>query len=389
MSVDELTRPDLDWEDARDLFPVTDTYAYFQTAAVTALPKPAREAIAEITREMAEDGCLNEPRWSRRIETIRTRAGRLLNTPPDRIGFVKNTSHGLSIIAQSVPLEDGDGIAVPRGEFPANVYPWMNRVEGDSLNFQPIPRAEDGGVYREQIERATNENTRLLSISSVQFHNGFRADLESIGTYCQDHGIRLVVDGIQSIGWDLLDSHDLPIDALVADGHKWMCGPEGVGIMYLAEPFQEQLELGNVGWKSVENAHRFSEWNFTLKEGANVVEEGSPNTIGLMGLGASLEMILDLGPRAIHDRDMTLRDEAHERLVDRGFEITGSRWPRTHQSPILSMTHPNLDLERLMEHCKNRDIQASLRDGRFRISLHFFNNGEDIDKLLDVVEGVL
>lgn len=389
MSIKDRITPDLDWEDARELFPVTEDYAYFQTAAVTALPTPAREAIAEITREMAEDGCLNESRWIKQIETIRTRAARLINVPPGRIGFVKNTSHGLSILANSLPLEAGDGIAVPRGEFPANVYPWMNRCERDDLDFQPIPRADDGGVYLDQIEQTVEDHTRVLSLSSVQFHNGFRADLETIGEFCRKHNLFFVVDGIQSVGWDPINGHDLPVDALVADGHKWMCGPEGIGIIYLDESFQSELSISNIGWKSVKRATRFSEWDFELKEQANVVEEGSPNTIGLMALGASLKLIQSLGLEAIRERNLTLRDRAVEELTDLGFRCPSNSWDQVHLSPIIAMDHPDLDMSTLASACEDNHIQASLRDGQLRISLHFFNNDDDIDKLLDVAEGVL
>jgi len=375
---------DFDWGDVRELFPVCENYVYFQTAAVTALSLPAREAMSEFVREMAEDGCLNEDRWMRSVESIRTKAARLINVPPSRVGFVKNTSHGLSIIANSLRLEPGDGIAVPEGEFPANVYPWMNVAEQENLDFQRIPTGDQGEVTLNHIQAGCGDNTRVLSLSSVQFHNGFRADLEAIGSFCHTENIHFVVDGIQSIGWDNLDCHGTPIDAIVADGHKWMCGPEGIGIIYLSEPFQSQLSMSNVGWKSVKNPFDFSQWDFNLRDEADVVEEGSSNTVGIMGLGASLELLLDLGLDLIKPRTLHLRDKAARRLANAGFDLPSSDWEESHRSPILSINHPNLDMESLHQKCLEENIQASVRGGRLRLSFHFYNNETDIDTFLNV-----
>ncbi len=377
----------MDWDHYRDLFPVTDRYAYFQHPAVTALPRPAREALLRFSREVMEHGCRNESGWVQRRERVRELAGRLMECDPKRIGFVRNTSHGLSVLAESIPWEPGDSVVVPRGEFPANVYPWMNqRRKGVELRWVPT---REGGVYREQIRRVIDDSTRVLSLSSVQFSNGFRADLQSIGSLCRQRDIHFVVDGIQSLGWDRLPLNALPVDALVADAHKWLCGPEGIGVCYLSEPFQQTLEWAQVGWNSVQHPTRFDRVAFDLKREASVLEEGSPNNLGLAALEPVLRMFDEIGVQQIRERNLSQHRTASEALRNRGFNLAHTGWDPRHRSPILVLSHPNLTPEAILRHCRTQNIQLSLRGGRVRIGFHFYNNRTDRKKLLDALDELL
>ncbi|MFB6354971.1 MAG: aminotransferase class V-fold PLP-dependent enzyme [bacterium] len=372
------------WEQYRTHFPVTEQHVYFQHPAVTALPSPARVAMHNVIDDMVENGCLNESSWVQQIESVRSSASKIVGAPMERLGFVKNTSHGLSTLASSFPWEDGDNAVIPEGEFPANVYPWMNQT-----TVKRVPLGDDGGIYLDNIKQTVDNSTRVLSLSSVQYHNGFRAELKVIGQFCNEHNIYFVVDGIQSLGWDPIQADNLPIHALVADGHKWLCGPEGVGVMYLDKSFQNQLEWTNIGWKSVINPFTFHEEQFELRGSADVIEEGSSNTIGTYGLGASLDILLDAEIQNIRKRNLELTKYACDELREAGFRILRDRWDSHQHSPILVIEHPEVSSEQIHAQAQKHDIQLSVRAGRIRLGFHFFNNKTDIDKLMEALGKIL
>lgn len=371
----------------REQFPVTEEYAYFRHPAVGALPRATREALRDLTDDMTRNGCLNEGDWRKRVRRTRRRAAELVSADPDRIGFVSSTSHGLSWLAESMPLEAGETVLVPDCEFPANRFPWQN-LRRRGISFETIPT--DGGVVRVQdVEDCLGADVRALSLSSVQFSNGFRADLETVGELCREEDVFFVVDAIQSLGWDDLSVEELPVDALVADGHKWLCGPEGAGFLYLRESFQERLEPALVGWHSVQSRYEFENPRFDLRTDAGVVELGSQNTIGLVGLGTSLEVLLDVGLDTIRNRVRDLRRTLTSLLTERGFDCRHTDWEPRHRSPIVALDHPDLPGEGVVEECADRGVQLTRRGSRLRVGVHYYNNEDDLERLVQALESIV
>lgn len=368
----------------RDEFPVSDQYAYFQHAAVSALPLPAREVIESVTDDMMRNGCLNEQKWRRSIRETRSLSAELLSVPTDRLGFVNSTSHGLSWIAESLPLEEGDTVLVPEVEFPANQFPWQNLTR-KGIEFRTLP-SKDGRVHARNLREALDPSVKVFACSSVQFSNGFRADLEALGSLCHDHEVHFVVDGIQSLGWDDLDLHSLPIDAMVADAHKWLCGPESVGLIYLDRNFQKTLDPSLVGWHSVESPWQFDDPSFELKDDASVVEMGSYNTIGLLAFAESLRLLKDVGLATIREHNLYLKSELTDRLNQLNVTCAHTDWEEQHHSPIVSLTHPNLETEGMAKRAEDHWIQLSERGGRIRVALHLYNNQADLDQLTAFLE---
>ncbi|MFB6345628.1 MAG: aminotransferase class V-fold PLP-dependent enzyme [bacterium] len=368
----------------REEFPVAEDYAYFQHCAVSALPRRTRERINQLTEEMMHSGCLKEGEWINAIKGVRNLAADILGVASDRVGFVTSTSHGLSWVAESLPLSEGDEVLIPDVEFPANRFPWQN-LERKGVSFRTLA-TEDGAFYESDVREALREETSVLALSSVQFRNGFRCDLEAIGSLCHDRDVHFVVDGIQSIGWDNLDLHSLPVDAMAADAHKWLCGPEGVGLLYLDRTFQKELEPAMVGWQSVKDPWQFSEPDFDLKEDAAVVEMGSYNTIGLLAMGKSLELLKDAGIQSVWAHNLDLKEQLTEELRRRSFECSQTDWPRQNQSPIVSFNHPDLETSGLVESAEEYGIQMSVRSGRPRVALHLYNNRRDIDRLVEFLQ---
>lgn len=374
-------------DDLRRQFPVTQNYAYFQHPAVGALPARTRTAVRELVDDMTQNGCLNNKEWLEELGETRRWAAKLLGTTPGRIGFVSSTSHGLSWLAESLPLETEDSVLVPDCEFPANQFPWQH-LERRGIQFRTL-ETEEGTFTVDDVDEALLPSTKVLSLSSVQFHNGFRADLEAIGQLCRQRNVFFVVDAIQSLGWDSIDVESLPVDAVVADGHKWLCAPEGAGILYLDETFQERLDPALVGWHSVEDRYEFEEPVFDLRSDAAVIEMGSQNTIGLIGLGTSLSVLLDVGLERIRQNIVELRGYLTEELGDRGFDFAHGSWAEENKSSIIALNHPELPADGLVECLEDRGVQLTRRGDRLRVGLHFYNNRDDVDRLLELLESAV
>lgn len=276
---------------------------------------------------------------------------------------------------------------VPDCEFPANRFPWQH-LERRGIEFRTL-ETNDGTFTAKDVSKAFVPSTKVLSLSSVQFHNGFRADLNAIGELCHERDVVFVVDAIQSLGWDLIDVENLPVDAVVADGHKWLCAPEGAGVLYLDESLRERLDPALVGWHSVEDRYEFEEPIFDLRFDAAVVEMGSQNTIGLVGLGTSLSVLQGVGLERIHREIVELRQYLTEKLRRRGFDCVHEPWPEQNKSPILALDHPELPPEGLVEAFEDRGVQLTRRGDRLRVGLHFYNNQEDVDQLLELLESAV
>ncbi len=380
-----MTEPD--FSAFRDEFSVTDSRAYFKAPAVTALPDAARRAVERFAGDMVDRGCLNESDWIRRTDETRELAAGLVGVDPDRVAFVPGTSAGLSMIAEGLPLESGDRVAVPEGEFPSNVFPWLNQ-EHRGVEVDRIPTGQDGSIELDAIRSTLEDRTRVLALSSVQFHNGFRTPLDELEELVRPDRY-LVVDGIQSVGWDDLRLDRSPVDGLVADAHKWMCGPEGIGIMYLSPRLQEVLHPVLVGWKSVKDAFQFEE-TFRLRDDAARFEPGSSNHLGIHALYASLRLLADHPMKEIKRRCLELRSEAARMLSTRGFEVLGADWDRRHRSPILAARPPgDARPEDLAGMLAERRVDVSARRGCLRAGFHAYNNEADLGRWMDALDEVL
>ncbi len=230
--------------------------------------------------ESTEGGSFHYPEWAERIVEIRRACAQLINAGPEEIAFVKSTSHGLSIVAQGLDWRPGDNVLIYEKEFPSNIYPWLN-LKSKGVEVRTIP-SRDGRILFEDISRLINSRTRLLAISSVQFSNGFRIDLEKVGSLCRDKQVLLCVDAIQSLGMVPMDVKAFHIDFLSADAHKWLLGPEGIGIFYCSNGLAERLSPPLIGWKSVQNEFAFDRPDFLLKTNCLRFEEGSMNLLGII-----------------------------------------------------------------------------------------------------------
>jgi selenocysteine lyase/cysteine desulfurase len=380
----------MDWTRLRDQFPVTRRWAFFDHAAVAPLSLPASQAMLEYVNDLTENGDVHASRWAERIEAVRIWAARLLNANPREIAFIKNTSEGIGFVAEGFPWRAGDNVILAAEEYPANVYPWMNLADRYQVEVRTVP-TRDRRIWVEDIRALIDQRTRLISLSFVEFASGFRNDLDSIGQLCRERNIFFFVDAIQGLGVLPLDVRQTPVDALSADGHKWLLGPEGAGIFYIRHDLIGWLRPVGVGWNSVVDPTDFAHIHFNLKPHADRWESGSLNVAGIAALGASLELLLGIGIEAIRDRVLALTDYLCDKAAHVGLEIYSSRRVGD-KSGIVSINPPRGEpaeqmhwLRQVVKQCRQQGMVVNKRAGRLRVSPHCYNTHEELDRLIEVV----
>jgi selenocysteine lyase/cysteine desulfurase len=369
------------WSRLREEFPITRRWAFFDHAAVAPISARAQRAMAEWAADMVENGDVNVAHWERRVEEVRALAGKLVNADPNDIAFIKNTSEGVGIVAEGFPWQPGDNIVTAAEEYPANIYPWMN-LAARGVDMRAIASRERR-LWLDDIRTAIDNRTRIVSLSWVEFASGFRNDLDAIAALCKERGILFFVDAIQGLGVFPLDVQRTPVDFLSADGHKWLLGPEGAGLFYARREAVDRLHAVGIGWNSVVGSRNFSRIDFRLKPHAGRWESGTLNVAGITALGASLELLLEIGIANVAERVLALTDHLCTRAEQAGLEVFSSRAPED-KSGIVSLLVPG-DVRQLVKRCRAEGLVINQRAGRIRVSPHCYNSMAEIDRLMETL----
>jgi cysteine desulfurase/selenocysteine lyase len=367
-------------EEIRKLFPVTRNYVYFNHAAVAPLPLPVYERMEQHARDVLQHGLAHFRQWGQAVERVRQLAARLINAQPREIAFAPNTSAGLGFIANGMEWRAGDNLVTADCEFPANVWPWL-RLERELGVEVRMAREREGRLETEEILGLIDARTRLVTLSFVEFASGFRNDLAAIGRHCRKRDVLFLVDAIQGLGALTLDVERDCVDALCADAHKFLLGPEGCALFYLSERALERVRPTLVGWLSVQQPYDFGNYEQGYAAGARRFEPGTLNTAGVLGLGAALELFLSLGSERIERYLLELGDYLCGRLAERGYRVVSSRRPGE-QSAIIACEHDRYAAGDLYHRLEEQRIITTPRMGRLRISPHFYNVREEIDRLI-------
>jgi selenocysteine lyase/cysteine desulfurase len=244
--------------------------------------------------------------------------------------------------------------------------------------------AREGRVRKEDLFAACDGKTRLITLSSVEFANGYRNDLPGIGEFCQKKGIFFNVDAIQSLGVLPIDVRSYGIDSLSADGHKWLLSPEGIGGFFISREVMEMVEPVELGWHSVQNRFDFENYDFRLSPDARRFEPGSFNTVGLAAFTASLDLLLSIGVDRIWERVRRLTDGAIETALRQGYEVLSPRHPED-RSGIVTFRVPGADPHALWKALLARNVVCSSRSGGIRVSPHFYNTPEEIARFFEIL----
>jgi cysteine desulfurase / selenocysteine lyase len=366
------------WERYAHHFPVREQLIYLNHAAVAPLCRPAADAMAKLAEDCTRFGSLHYDEWLATYERLRNSAARLINADPTEIALMKNTSEGIATIAMGLDWKPGDRVVAFREEFPANYFPWK-RLENKGIAVSWL----SVGDSLDRIDQACR-GARLLSISFVQFLSGFRAPIEAIGEICRRNRCIYLVDAIQGMGAFPLDVRACSIDALAADGHKWMLGPEGCAILYVTKNLQDRIEPVEFGWTNVAGYNDYASRDMGLRQDAGRYEPGTLNTIGCFGLCAAIELLLEVGVGEIAPVVQNLGDRIAAGVEARGYEIMGTRTAET-GAGIVSFRKEGLEARQIVRDLRESGVSAAPRAGWVRTSPHFYIDPAEIDRFLQLL----
>lgn len=370
--------------ETRERFPITERFVYMNHAAIAPLPRPAAERMAALANTVAETGDRHWPERNEEAERVRGLAARLLGArETHEVAFVQNTSDGLSLVAEGLAWQDGDNVVGAVPEFPSNAYPWM-RLADRGVEYRRVPE-RDGRIDPDELLARIDARTRAVALSWVQYASGFRSDLARIGTFCRRQGVLFAVDAIQGLGALRLDVEAESVDVCVAATHKWLLGPEGLGLLYVSDRVIEALRPTRSGWRSAATPLEWEELSLEPAPGALRFESGTLNVYGIAALGASLEILLEVGPDEVERRVRALADRLAAGLAAAGFSVVGGGRSPAERSGIVAAVHPRLPAEKLVEELLEHGIVASHRAGRLRFSPHFYNRTEEAEQVLEIL----
>lgn len=379
MSQEPLNRSSR-WQSFRRQMPIAEKWAYFDHAAVSPLPDRTRDAVLRWAHEAAGAGDTAWTAWHKRVEQTRSLAARLVGAEPAEIALVHSTSEGIGLVAEGYPWREGDNVVTLENEFPSNQYPWLN-LASRGVETRRIATGDQGRIDLDRLAEACDTRTRILAVSWVGYISGWRADLSALADLAHRRGALLLVDAIQGLGVFPLDVRAASIDFLAADGHKWLLGPEGAGLLYVKREHLDLLRPLAVGWHSVVHESDYGRIEMNLKPSAARYEGGSQNMVGFLGLAESLELLLDYGSQAIGERILETTDLVCERMQQAGASLYSLR-KGEHRSGIVSFEFPGRDALELKRQLLAAGVVASARGGKLRIAAHAYNDESDVERLV-------
>jgi cysteine desulfurase/selenocysteine lyase len=360
------------WDDIRKQFPVFERSTYLNTAAAGPLARTTMEAACEYYTQMMADGDIHWDEWLAQREVVRQKIADFINAEPDEIGLTTNTSSGMNLIVDAL---EGTGEVISCDlEFPVSTIPWMHRRI-------PVHRIKsvEGVVFLEDIKRSMSSKTGVLSFSHVQFSNGFRIDLEQLGKEKGNHA--LIVNASQSAGVFEIDVKRMKIDALCATGHKWMLSGYGSGFVFLSRALLEQSRQRTIGWLSVEEPYADRNAEVRLRKDASARSElGCPHFAGIFALGASVDLLSQIRLRNIEQRALSLNRVLTNRLEEAGWKVLSPLNSENYRSAetLIAVDNPGVVVARLA----SRGVIVTEKPEGIRVATDFFNNEDDIDRLI-------
>ncbi len=376
--------PDLD-----KTFPIRREMVFLNHAGVAPISGPAAQAVRRYA-EQAESIAYVDAGWYKRAIQVKQAVAKLINAQGGHeIAFIPNTSTGLSLVANGLDWEQGDNVVITNVEYPANRYPWEN-LRRLGVELIEVRQGADGRIDVDQVCDAITDRTRVVSISHVQYASGHRIDLKPISDMVHQAGGHLCVDGIQSTGLLPVDVEAMGIDFLSADGHKWLLSPEGCGIFYCREELCAMLHPAVVGWMNMVDSENYGDYRFEFQPDARRFEPGTWNIPGILGLGASIDLLMDIGIDHVWSRVDSLTNRLCEGLANKGYDIFTPRDDPDERSGIVIFNAPDhlggTDSHRKIVHELGQNkIVIALREGRLRASPHFYNTDEQIDQLIEAL----
>ena len=390
MQVEQLNRIGLAADDlkrARSLFPFTNAgRVYLNHAGTGPLSTRVVDAMTSYLTARSVGRLENYPVDIKMVAECRTLVQRLIRAEsPDRIAFFGNTTDALNVVASGIPWRTGDRVLSNTVEFSANVYPYLNLkqrgVELDSIVSQ------DGRVTPEMIHDALTPRTRLIALSAVQFLSGYRADLAAVGELCRNRDIIFAVDGVQAVGAVQIDVKSMKIDALACGGQKWLMSPHGSGFLYVTEELQSFIHQQHLGWLSVEDPWDFHNYSQPLASSARRYEGGSLTIPSLWGMHAAVSTLLEFGTDAIENHILALTQILIDQFAQSDMYTLLSPTERRERGGIVTVKlRSGADPTTALHSLSDGGITIALREGKFRLSPHFYNSPEEMTTVFSAMQ---
>ena len=378
----KTTIMDINWEDVRKNFPVTEKSVFFETNHAT-LSLIGADAINNYVNKQLY-GTLDEIKDQILTDT-RQSAAKLLNCKPDEIGLIRTTSEGLNIIANGLELEIGDRVILNEYEHSNAIYAWKN-VQKKGINIDWV-ETDDGMVTVEALKRVVTDRTKVLMISAVTYSPGNQNDLAALGQFCREHGIIVVVDAMQALGAVPIDVKAMNIDYLVSGGQKYLYSQTGIAVLYCSEKIIDRVIPPFVGMTSLDTSDSVEKktnlYEITFKKNAQKFELGFNNLIGAMVLKANIDYLLNIGIENIRDHLWEVNYYMVQGLLQRGLNVTSQRSGNLCSSIV---TFEYAKGTELLKYLRQNNVRMSYRKGLLRACLGLFNNFSDVDKMLSLID---
>lgn len=368
-------------------FPLASDLIYLNHAGVAPWPRRTAAAVAAFAEENTHQGAKSYPGWLHTEARLRGQLAHLINAPaPDDIALLKNTSEALSVVAHGFPWRTGDNVIISDEEFPSNRVVWESLARyGVSVRQVRLTGAAEP---EQALLAVADANTRLLSISSVQYASGLRLDLIRLGELCRKRKIAFCVDAIQSLGILPLDVQSAHIDFLMADGHKWLLGPEGTALFYCAEPWREQLALYQYGWHMVQDHGNYERKDWAPAHSARRFECGSPNMLGIHALAASLSLLDEIGAAEIERRILARAEHLFALIRARPHLALITDPAPDRYAGIVTFRNTQADPAALLRHLQANQVVCALRGGGVRFSPHCYIRMEQLDRAVEILDSL-
>lgn len=367
-------------------FPVARKTIFLGHAGVCPLPRRIAEAMNRFNEQCMlgdQEDSLSPGFFS----GIREKACRLMNAKPEEIAFVGPTSLALSFIAGGLKFRRTDNVLIYQDDYPSNVYPWMT-LAARGIQVRYLNVKELGRIRLTDIKGQVDENTRLVALASCHFLAGYRIDLEAIGKFLRERGILFCVDAIQTLG--AFPTNVEHVDFAAADAHKWLLGPCAAGLMYVRKEVQDQLLPTTHGWHNIRCPNYVAQEQLNYRTDARRYEAGTANLVGLAGLGASMDLLLEIGIENIAAEALRKRAWIVPELQKKGYEVLQANAAAENQGAMISFHKAGADLTAVHQKLKEANILTSLRGDRIgrkllRISPHFYNTDTELRRVIEML----
>ncbi len=367
----------------RDQFPVTKEWSWLDHATFGPPPRAFVTAVRGFVDSMADASLpQGQAMWGDGLDRVRAKAAHFINCNAEDVAFQKSTAEGIGVVALGLDWRQGDEVIAYDQAFPAGVYPWMN-LASRGVELKLIA---DRGRRRfdvEDVEALMTPRTRVVCLELVNFGNGFRAPLREIAHLCHRREAWLVVDATQAAGALRINVQELGCDVLIAHGYKFMMSGWGTAISYFAPHVRARVGVPEPGWKSLQQMPPPSLVDYKLDFAAEArrFEPGIPDMVSIFGTEAVIELMTEVGTGHIEEMVLAYGGEVAEALQRRGWSVASSLQPGE-RSGILSAEKKGLDMDTVRDRLVAEHVACAVREGRLRVSFHFYNDRSDLDRLL-------